>query len=151
MAQINFNTLITTTLTPTVNRLKRWWRNTNKRRLFECIAVGLMLFGALYTFTHVNGSQQTLRLNDGKITYSGPILASKPTGKGKVTFDNGDAYIGDFKDGLFSGKGKFISHNGWRYEGHFERGLPQGQGQLTTKDNTIYDGTFDKGMYTHEN
>ena len=50
------------------------------------------------------GVQHTLVL-DGGILYKGPVRAQVPHGYGKMTWPNGDEYIGDFKNGKRHGKG----------------------------------------------
>ena len=83
---------------------------------------------------------------------------------GIETFDNGDIYEGEFKDGEKHGKGKMTKNGetikegewnmgtfyhgkikygpGFFYEGGFQNGLPHGKGKLTNPD-----GTFEEGMY----
>ena len=34
-------------------------------------------------------------------------------GQGTLTYDNGDTYTGEFKNGSFNGQGTFKSHEGW--------------------------------------
>jgi len=46
-------------------------------------------------------------------------LNGKQNGNGTFNFQNGDKYIGDFKDGLFSGQGKMTFSNEDIYEGKF--------------------------------
>ena len=48
-------------------------------------------------------------------------------GKGKIKYENGDVYEGEFKDGELDGQGKFISANGKLiYEGEFKDGKQNG-------------------------
>ena len=44
-------------------------------------------------------------------------MNGQENGKGKFTFQNGDIYNGDFKDGHLSGHGKMNYSNGDIYEG----------------------------------
>ena len=39
-------------------------------------------------------------------------------GQGTLTYDNGDTYTGEFKNGSFNGQGTFKSHEGWTYVGN---------------------------------
>ncbi|MER0123289.1 hypothetical protein ABPH35_06420 [Streptococcus sp. ZJ93] len=95
--------------------------------------------------------KQTLTLDNGKITYHGAVVASKMSGKGTMTFENGDKYEGQFKNGSFNGKGIFTSAAGWTYEGQFKNGIAEGQGKLTTEEKVVYEGTFKQGIYQHAN
>lgn len=92
-----------------------------------------------------------LTLDNGKIIYTGYTTNHKLTGKGKVVFENGDVYQGQFKNGLFHGKGTFRAKLGWSYTGTFSNGRPNGQGKLKTEDKTIYEGKFKQGVYQDEN
>ena len=68
-------------------------------------------------------------------------------GQGTMTFQNGDSYSGQFRNGIFDGKGTFTSQAGWKYEGDFSKGQADGQGKLTTEGNVVYEGTFKQGIY----
>ena len=46
-------------------------------------------------------------------------MNGKQNSQGTFHFKNGEKYIGDFKDGLFSGQGKMTYSNGDIYEGKF--------------------------------
>ena len=72
-------------------------------------------------------------------------------GAGTMTFDNGDTYKGQFKDGAFNGSGTFTSKDGWTYEGNFVNGEPDGEGTLTTEDSIVYQGIFKQGIYQSAN
>lgn len=90
--------------------------------------------------------------------------------KGKLTFDSGDIYEGDFDNNSFHGKGHFIWKNSgheyvgeykndkfngegiyrWNendyYKGGYKEGVKQGQGELYMKNGTVaYIGTFENG------
>lgn len=69
--------------------------------------------------------------------YTGETLRSKPHGKGKMIWGNGDTYEGFFEDGIISGAGTFIWANGDKYLGSFRSGNPEGQGVLTLKNGVI--------------
>lgn len=43
-------------------------------------------------------------------------------GKGKLIYENGDYYKGDFVNGVFEGKGIFVLVYGWFYIGDFKKG-----------------------------
>ena len=65
--------------------------------------------------------------------------------QGTQIFDNGDIYIGTFKDGLKHGKGKLTTRNNRSYEGDWKNDKPHGFGINTFPNGKIYTGNFDKG------
>lgn len=121
------------------------------RTTIEKACIALMLVCALSVFWGRIPRTQTLSLDDGKITYKGSVVASKMSGQGNLTFENGDKYEGEFKNGIFDGKGTFTSASGWTYEGEFKNGIADGKGKLTTEAKVVYEGTFKQGIYQHEN
>lgn len=48
-------------------------------------------------------------------TYTGDLVEGKRHGKGKMVYDSGNTYEGEFKDGNFDGKGVY-SWNGKLFE-----------------------------------
>ena len=64
---------------------------------------------------------------------------------GKETFDNGDIYEGEFKNGLKHGKGILTTRNNRSYEGDWENDKPHGFGINTFPNGKIYTGNFAKG------
>lgn len=65
--------------------------------------------------------------------------------QGTQTFDNGDIYIGTFKDGLKHGKGKLTTRNSRSYEGDWKNDKPHGFGINTFPNGKIYTGNFVEG------
>ena len=63
---------------------------------------------------------------------------------GIETFDNGDIYEGDFKDGLKHGKGTLKTRNNRSYEGDWENDKPHGFGINTFPNGKVYTGYFIK-------
>lgn len=121
------------------------------RKNAECASVLLIILCSLTLFTGRIPSKKTLTFDNGKITYHGYVQANKMNGQGKVTFENGDVYEGNFSNGFFDGKGKFTAKDGWTYVGQFKKGQAEGKGKLTTKTKTVYEGQFKQGIYQHEN
>ncbi|HFR3977096.1 TPA: hypothetical protein ACHVI3_001220 [Streptococcus suis] len=121
------------------------------RRKIEILSLFLVLVCALSVFTGRIGNKQALTLDNGKLQYNGYVVASKMNGQGKLTFENGDSYQGQFKNGIFHGKGTYTSASGWTYAGEFKNGYADGQGKLTTEGKAVYEGRFKQGIYQNEN
>ncbi|BCP63452.1 hypothetical protein HO404_10150 [Streptococcus suis] len=121
------------------------------RKNIELVIVILTLLFAFLTFTGRMSSKEVLTLDNGKIKYEGYVVASKMNGQGKLTFENGDTYEGEFSNGIFNGKGTYKSAQGWTYTGQFKNGYADGKGKLTTEGQATYEGTFKQGIYQHAN
>ena len=65
---------------------------------------------------------------------------------GKIIYENGDIYSGDFLDGLMHGHGKMSYFNGAVYFGEFEYDLLHGNGEYTYPDKSVYQGKFKEGL-----
>ena len=72
-------------------------------------------------------------------------------GQGTLTYDNGDTYTGEFKNGSFNGQGTFKSHEGWIYQGEFKSGQADGQGKLTTEIRLPTKENLSRGFLKDEN
>ena len=55
-------------------------------------------------------------------------------GQGKLTFENGDAYEGEFSNGIFNGKGTYKSAQGWTYTGQFKMAMRMEKENQPPKD-----------------
>ena len=85
---------------------------------------------------------------DSFFEYVGEYSKNLRSGKGTLTYPNGDKYIGDFKNGKFNGKGSFNYANGGKYVGDFKSGEFNGKGTLTNFIGDTYIGEFKDG-YKH--
>lgn len=119
------------------------------RKKLEILTLILVVICSSTVFIGRIPIKQVLTLEDGTIRYSGYVLANKMSGSGKLTFENGDTYKGEFKNGIFHGKGTFTAVSGWTYVGEFKNGLADGQGKLTTENKTVYEGLFKQGIYQY--
>ena len=68
-------------------------------------------------------------------------------GIGKIVFNNGHRYEGEFRENQINGKGKFMWQNGDVYEGIMYKGKMNGYGKYTYASNgQIYEGNFVNGV-----
>ncbi len=91
------------------------------RTHLEILSLIIIVVFGLSVFTLTTSSQGVLSYDGGKIKYVGSIVNHHMTGKGKLTYENGDYYKGDFVNGVFEGKGTFVSVHGWSYTGDFKK------------------------------
>ena len=61
----------------------------------------------------------------------GCIKGNCINGLGSYTFNNGDEYIGEYKDALKHGRGTYLYKDGDKYVGEWEEGNKNGQGTYT--------------------
>ena len=131
-----------------MNVLKEWFSGITRPQ-FEIASMAFILICALSVFTSRIPNQEVLELDQGKLHYTGSVVSKKMNGQGKLTFENGDVYEGQFQNGLFQGQGTYKSAKGWVYVGQFKQGYANGQGKLTTEGQVSYEGTFKQGIYQH--
>ncbi len=62
---------------------------------------------------------------------------------GTYNWDNGDKYVGEFKDGLFRGQGTFTSTNGDKYVGEYKDNKRNGQGTFTFASGSKWVGEWE--------
>ena len=63
--------------------------------------------------------------SNGNIKYDGEFINDKREGKGKFIWEDGEYYIGEWKDALKHGKGIIYYSNGnIKYDGNFINGMP---------------------------
>ena len=74
--------------------------------------------------------------------YVGKFKNGKYRGQGTYTFSNGDKTIGEFKDNKPHGQVTFISSKGEKYVGEYKDNKFNGQGTYTYTDGTGYVGEF---------
>lgn len=68
-----------------------------------------------------------------------------PHGKGKMQFNNGALYDGDFRYGQPNGAGTFVSPEGAKYIGSFRLGIPEGYGEISYPNGGRYEGEWQHG------
>lgn len=76
---------------------------------------------------------ENYRLPDGSI-YSGECVKNpffvELKGKGKISYPNGDSFVGSFDNGFVRGFGKYRFNDGDTHTGWFYDGIPNGLGYL---------------------
>jgi hypothetical protein len=69
-----------------------------------------------------------------------------------LVLENGDQYIGEFKEGFFHGLGTYTWKNGDQYTGQFENDERNGMGTFITNEGTKFEGKFiNNRFYNSEN
>ena len=69
------------------------------------------------------------------------------TGKGKIIYNNGNTFTGEWQYGIKLGPGTFTFANGNTYTGDWVAGLPNGQGTFSGKDGMSYTGAWLNNKY----
>lgn len=103
------------------------------------------------TFGGMVSSVGILKYDSGNI-YEGQLLNGQRSGKGKMTFANGDKYLGMWKqDQMCDNDGIYSFKNGNEYRGDFKTtfankyGVFEGQGQLKISGVGTFVGQFSSG------
>ncbi len=94
--------------------------------MYSAIIQFCLLF--LYTFSY---GQDT-----------GCTIGDCQNGKGRFIFENGDKYIGEFKNALPHGRGAYYNKDGSTYKGPFIEGKRQGYGTFTWTNGEKYIGEY---------
>jgi len=74
-----------------------------------------------------------------------PTTGYKHNCFGSYTDQDGDKYLGEWKDNQFNGKGVWTSADGRKYSGQFKDGTMHGQGTLISAQRDKYVGKFKDG------
>ena len=91
---------------------------------------------------HLDFYNKTITYDSGNV-YVGDIKDGCRDGYGKMTYaDTGDVYVGYFSKGEISGAGVYTYSNGDVFEGNFENGQKNGYGVLKYANGNIYSGTY---------
>ena len=82
-----------------------------------------------------------LYYSNGNILYEGDFINGKPEGNGKFIYENGNYYIGQFKNCLRNGKGiLFYSNGNIKYDDDWINGKKEGNGKYIYEDGEYYIG-----------
>lgn len=84
-------------------------------------------------------------MKDGKGScYEGEFIANRKHGQGVLILGRtNEHYEGEFKDDLMDGFGKITYANGDIYLGNFTKGKKNGKGKYTIKDRYELDGNWE--------
>ncbi len=85
----------------------------------------------------------------GKIvaTYTGDVTGGELTGKGKITWPDGNEYVGEFFKGKRHGRGKTTYRNQDVYEGFYFEDKKHGKGRYQYANGDCYEGDFKEGSF----
>lgn len=127
-------------------KIKEWNSKTNK-------FVDLEADGSKFNPPD-KGKELSKKKRDDDVYVGDMNEAGKKHGRGRLVYENGDVYYGDWVDNRRHGMGTFIYANGNKYSGMFERGKKSGIGDFTFVSlGDSYSGGFvadvieGKGMY----
>ena len=80
------------------------------------------------------------------LEFKGEFKENKRQGEGKITFENGDYYIGLFWNNKYDGEGEFVyKKKGCKYKGGFQAGKFHGQGPCISPNGIPIRGTWEQG------
>ena len=83
--------------------------------------------------------------NTGSGTYTGYLVDGILHGKGKMVWNNGSSYDGDWNHGKVHGNGTYIYSDGGTYAGQFQNGSRHGYGTYYFPSGAVYDGQWANG------
>ena len=85
-----------------------------------------------------------ITFDDGS-TYVGEFSDNRFSGQGTYTFSDGENYVGEWKDGKNNGQGTYTFASGAKFVGEFRNDIKNGQGTYTYADGTIKEGIWKDG------
>ena len=105
---------------------------------------GSLIGHIIDTLNNNNSKVEIQKLENG--IYEGELINNIKEGHGNLTFNNGEFYIGYFKNNKFNRKGVlFYDKNKIKYEGDFLNDKYNGFGTLFYKNREFYIGQFKDG------
>jgi hypothetical protein len=86
-------------------------------------------------------------INRDGSNYHGDFIKGQKHGRGKMSYSNGDIYIGEYKNDIIAGQGKMVFRNKDVYEGSWHDGQLHGHGIYYFTDGDTYTGEFIAGQF----
>ena len=86
------------------------------------------------------------RLYSADMVKEGSWIEGKLNGKCRIVTENGEVFVGMFKDNVKEGYGEFTGATD--YKGQWKNDLPHGKGAETWKDGSKYEGDYLRGLRT---
>ncbi|MBQ8684476.1 MAG: hypothetical protein IJ518_08190 [Clostridia bacterium] len=83
----------------------------------------------------------------GSGVYTGNLVEGGIQGKGKMVWDNGDVYEGDWVGGVYHGHGTITWASGSTYTGQFDNGVVNGKGKMVWNNGDVYEGDWVNAAY----
>jgi hypothetical protein len=102
-------------------------------------------YGGIWKDGILEGSVK-ITFSDGE-TYVGFLRNDKFNGQGTLTLVDGSKYSGDFLNNVYSGRGTFLFADGRKYVGEWKDGKYNGQGILSNANGTI----INQGLWKDNN
>ena len=81
------------------------------------------------------------------IKKSGCISGDCANGKGTYDWENGQKYVGEWKDDKQDGQGTYTWPSGQKYVGEWKDGMYHGQGTFTYTDGTVEKGLWENDVF----
>ncbi len=106
----------------------------------------------IYTGDVVAGAchgQGRIAYNDGS-TYEGQWKNNLQHGQGTMHWSNGDSYTGQFVDNMLQGQGTMTWATGNTYTGEFANNQPHGQGTFTWANGEKRTGLWENGKFVEQ-
>jgi hypothetical protein len=81
--------------------------------------------------------------------YYGNLTNNIPNGNGKIIYENGDTYMGEWKNGYSHGRGQSSCKN-FVYKGDWKFSKMSGKGVIKYENGDVYKGDFKNDLYNGE-
>lgn len=112
-------------------------------------------------YMSAHGNQLSGEWSENGFVHAGEIVSKKESqeyvpdcnivpcgsGKGRIVFDDGSVYTGQFSEGVPHGDGECKFINGDLYKGAWSKGRPEGQGHYTYANGISLNGMWKDGKY----
>ena len=101
----------------------------------------------IYSEMATTGESINIKVNfKDRQQYEGGLFCGRKEGKGKLTYANGDVYVGNWSKGLRHGNGEYIWKSGARYSGQYFKNLREGYGTFKFPEDSMYEGEWKNGF-----